>query len=70
MKRAGHDDDKKFSEATGKLHIHCPHREKTGINVHVVIRGGVCYKAGQCLVVQCKYNTIQNEIGQLLSLTW
>ena len=48
----------------------CPHRDKTGINIHVVIKEGVCYKAGQCLVVECKHNTFQEELESLISVTW
>jgi hypothetical protein len=62
--------DKKFSEYSGKLHKPCPHRDKSGINIHVVIKEGVCYKAGQCLVVECKHNTFQEELEDLISVTW
>jgi hypothetical protein len=63
-------DEKRYSESTGKLHIYCPYREKTGINVHVVIKEGYCYRSRQCLVVQCKFNSIQLDIDALLSLVW
>jgi hypothetical protein len=63
-------DEKRFSESTGKLHIYCPYRERTGINVHVVIKGGYCYRSRQCMVVQCKFNSIQLDIDALLSLVW
>jgi hypothetical protein len=59
-----------FSEATGKLHIPCLHREKTGITVHVVIKGGCCYRSESCMVIKCKYNRLQADIEALLSLTW
>ena len=62
--------EKKYSEMTGKLHIPCPHKDKTGINVHVVIKDASCYKSGQCMVVECKYNNIQGNIENLLSVTW
>ena len=62
--------EKRFSEMTGKLHLPCPHNERTGINIHVVIKDGCCYKAGQCLVVECKYNTIQSDLEKLISITW
>jgi translation initiation factor IF-2 len=61
---------KKFSESTGKLHMPCAHKDKTGITIHVVIKDGTCYKSGQCLVVECKYNRIQDKVDDLISLTW
>lgn len=66
----GKDLDKHYSEATGKLHIPCPHRETTGINVHVIIKYGACYRSEQCMVVKCKFNRLQSDVGHLLSLTW
>ncbi|MEW6741027.1 MAG: hypothetical protein ACOYU2_09670 [Nitrospirota bacterium] len=63
-------DEKRFSESTGKLHIYCPYRERTGINVHVVIKDGYCYRSRQCMIVQCKFNSIQLDIEALLSLVW
>lgn len=63
-------DEKWFSESTGKLHIYCPYKEKTGINVHVVIKDGYCYRSRQCMIVQCKFNSIQLDIDALLSLVW
>jgi hypothetical protein len=62
--------EKKFSEMTGKLHLPCPYRNKTGIKIHVVIKDGICYKAGQCLVVECKHNNIQDDLERLISITW
>lgn len=62
--------DKHFSEMTGKLHIPCPHRESTGIRVHVLIKEGKCYRSEQCMVIKCKFNRLQTDIGCLLSLTW
>lgn len=62
--------DKHYSEATGKLHIPCPHRQITGINVHVIIKDGACYRAERCMVVKCKFNRLQSDVGHLLSLTW
>jgi len=61
---------KKFSESTGKLHMPCVYKEKTGINIHVVIKDGACYKSGQCMVVECKFNRIQDSIDELISITW
>ncbi len=61
---------KKFSENTGKLHIPCPYKEKTGIEVHVVIKGGYCYRSSQCMVFECKYNRYQSDIESLLSIMW
>jgi hypothetical protein len=63
-------DEKRYSESTGKLHIYCPYRERTGINVHVVIKDGYCYRSRQCMIVQCKFNSIQLDIEALLSLVW
>ncbi len=65
-----HNVDKRFSETSGKLHIPCPHRESTCINVHVVIKDGYCYRSEQCMVVKCKFNRLQSNIDCLLSLTW
>lgn len=62
--------EKHFSEATGKLHISCPHRKSTGIDVHVVIKDGYCYRSEDCMVLKCKFNRMQSDIGCLLSLTW
>ncbi|MBI4691361.1 MAG: hypothetical protein HY754_14015 [Nitrospirae bacterium] len=61
---------KRYSESTGKLHIPCPYREKTGINVHVVLRGGYCYRSGQCMIIKCRYNRVQSDPKALLSLVW
>jgi len=62
--------EKHYSEVTGKLHIPCPHRESTGIRVHVVIKGGFCYRSEQCMVIKCKFNRLQSDTACLLSLTW
>ena len=62
--------DTHYSEATGKLHILCPYRERTGISVHVVIREGHCYRSRQCMVLNCKFNVLQSDIKCLLSLAW
>lgn len=59
-----------YSEATGKLHIFCPHRDRTGISVHVVIKEGHCYRSRQCMVLNCKFNVLQSDIKCLLSLAW
>lgn len=61
---------KRFSEMTGKLHLPCPHRDRTGVNIHVVIKDGCCYKSDQCLVFECKFNSLQNDIEKILSVTW
>lgn len=60
----------RFSDTTGKLHTLCPHRDKTGISVHVVIKGGYCYRSENCIVIKCKYNRLQSDVKTLLSLTW
>jgi len=62
--------EKHFSDATGKLHIHCPHSEETGVSVHVVIKAGACYRSESCMVIRCRYNRLQSDIKALLSLTW
>ncbi len=62
--------EKHFSETTGKLHIACPYRKSTGVDVHVVIKDGYCYRWEQCMVVQCKFSQLQADIESLLSLTW
>ncbi len=62
--------EKRYSEATGKLHIPCPHAGTTGINVHVVIREGYCYRSENCMMLQCKFNLLQTDLESLLSLTW
>ncbi len=62
--------DKHFSETTGKLHIPCPHRHLTGINVHVVIKEGYCYRSEECMVIKCKFSHLQTDLERLLSLTW
>ncbi|HAM53004.1 MAG TPA: hypothetical protein DCP92_20750 [Nitrospiraceae bacterium] len=62
--------DRHFSEATRKLHMPCPHREKTGINIHVVMKDGCCYRSESCMIIECKYNRLQEDIKSLLSLTW
>lgn len=60
----------RYSDTTGKLHMPCPHREKTGVSVHVVIKGGYCYRSEFCMVIDCKFNRLQSDIRSLLSLTW
>jgi hypothetical protein len=62
--------EKKRSEATGKLHIPCPHSDKSGVCVHVVIRDGYCYRSHECMVLECKYNRTQGDIKKVLSVTW
>lgn len=70
MKKSAVLQEKRYSEATGKLHMSCPHNEKTGINVHIVIKEGECYKSGQCMVVECRYNNFQEDVERLISVTW
>jgi hypothetical protein len=62
--------DKHYSEMSGKLHIKCPHRDRTGINTHVVIKGRYCYRSEECMVIECKYNRMRNKIDSVLSMTW
>lgn len=61
---------KHYSEATRKLHMMCPHRDRTGIRVHVVIRDGICYRSDDCPVIWCKYNSLQAKTDSFLSLVW
>jgi hypothetical protein len=61
---------KSFSVETGKLHMPCPYRDKTGINVHVVIKGGYCYRSEQCMIIRCKFNRLQTDLDAVLSLVW
>lgn len=61
---------KNYAIETGKLHIPCPFRNQTGINIHVVVKDGYCYRSEQCIVVWCKFNRIQTDIDSLLSLIW
>jgi len=62
--------EKRYSEPAEKLHIPCPYSSMTGINVHVVIKNGHCYRSESCLVLKCKFNRMQSDIKTLLSLTW
>jgi len=61
---------KQYALDTGKLHIPCPHREQTEINIHVVVKDGYCYRSEECMVIWCKYNRIQTDIDSLISLIW
>ncbi|MEK6580877.1 MAG: hypothetical protein AABY50_10900 [Nitrospirota bacterium] len=62
--------EKRYSEATRKLHLPCPHSGETGINIHVVLKNGVCYRSDVCMVIKCKFNRIQSDVKALLSLVW
>lgn len=68
--RRGIPDTKKYSEATGKLHMPCPYRGKSGIYVHVIIKGGYCYRSEDCLVFECKFNKLHGDIESVLSVVW
>lgn len=48
----------------------CPHRDMSGVNVHVVIRDGQCYRSEYCHVIWCKYNSLQSDLKSILSLIW
>ena len=61
---------KRFADLSGKIHIYCPYRHKTNICVHVVIKGGYCYRSNECLVLECKFNRLQGDLRSVLSLTW
>jgi hypothetical protein len=62
--------EKRYSEETGKLHVPCPFAENTGIRVHVVIKGGYCYRSEDCMILRCKFSRLQADLESLLSLTW
>jgi hypothetical protein len=62
--------EKNYAVETGKLHTSCPHKDKTGINIHVVIKDGYCYRSEQCMVIWCKFNRLQTDIDAFLSLIW
>jgi len=62
--------DKRFSESSGKLHMPCPHPKKSGVYIHVVIKGGYCYRSGDCLVFECKFNKTQSDLKSVLSVVW
>lgn len=62
--------ERHFSDSAGKLHMYCPFRSQTGILVHVVIKGGYCYRSKDCMVIKCKYNALQSDVPALLSLVW
>lgn len=61
---------KRFDEKTEKLHTPCPHSSVTGIHTYVVVKKGYCYRSETCMVIQCKYNRLQHDVGCLLSITW
>lgn len=63
-------DKKRFSETTGKLHMPCPYKHKTGIDIFIVIKGGYCYRSEDCMVMECKYNRTQSDLKSVLSVTW
>jgi hypothetical protein len=62
--------EKRYSEATGKLHIACPFARNTGIYVHVVVKGGYCYRSENCMMLKCKFSHLQTDLESLLSLAW
>ncbi|RJQ55467.1 MAG: hypothetical protein C4526_03455 [Nitrospiraceae bacterium] len=59
-----------FAVDTGKLHLPCPYRERTEINIHVVVKDGYCYRSEECPIIWCKFNRIQTDIDSLISLIW
>jgi len=61
---------KVYSIETGKLHTPCPYKEKTGINIHVVIKDGYCYRSEECTIIWCKFNRLQTDLDAFLSLIW
>lgn len=70
MKESFTKDHKHFSVETGKLHVPCPHWKETGINTHVVIRDGYCYRSEKCMVIWCKFNRMKSDLDSILSLLW
>jgi hypothetical protein len=62
--------NKRYSERSGKLHIQCPFKDRTGIRTHVVIKGRYCYRSDECMVIECKYNKSRTKIENILSMTW
>lgn len=62
--------ERSFASDTGKIHTRCPHSDRTGIKVHVVIRDGYCYRSNDCMVIWCKYNSIQTDLDSFLSIIW
>ena len=65
-----HSPKKYYSETTGKIHIPCPHNEETGVNTHVVLKSGYCYRSESCMIIKCKFNNAQSDIKNLLSMVW
>ena len=62
--------EKSYAVETGKLHLSCPHSERTGITIHVVVKDGYCYRSEQCMVIWCKFNRLQTDLDAFLSLIW
>jgi hypothetical protein len=62
--------EKHYSDTTGKLHTPCPFKEITGVNVHVIVKNGICYRSRQCMIVRCKFNCLQADLESLLSIVW
>jgi hypothetical protein len=59
-----------FAIESGKLHMSCPYKERTGVDTHVVIKDGYCYRSEECTVVWCKFNSLQKDLDSFLSLIW
>ena len=62
--------ERRKSDQKGKLHIKCPFEDKTRIGVHVVVKDHYCYRSGECMVIECKYNRSKDSIENILSMTW
>ncbi len=54
---------KRYSNGMDKLHVMCPCPDRTGINIHVVIKEGACYRSRTCLASDCKYNKTPTDHG-------
>lgn len=61
---------KRFNENTGKLHIPCPYREKTGICIPVIVKNYCCYRSDVCFVFECKFHKLQGDLDAILSVVW
>jgi len=61
---------KSYAVETGKLHVPCPYKDKTGINIHVVVKDGYCYRSEECMIIWCKFNSLQTDLDAFLSIIW
>lgn len=59
-----------YSEKTGKLHMLCPYKEKSGVCTHVVIKENICYRSSDCMVLECRFHAKYGDIDTILSVAW